>query len=142
MESITLMPDRRTIRIPMKFKKRSGRKEIIVPDGLMERASRPDMDIPFAIALARAHAWQEMLDSGKYSSVREMAESLGVCHTYMYRLLRLTILAPDIIEAILDGKESDAISQTKLTGAIPPEWQKQREAWGFERRANKYPHPL
>lgn len=119
------------IRIPMKLKKRGGRKEIIVADGLSKLTAKPDMDVPFAIAIARAHAWQEMLDSGQYRSIREMALALGVCHTYMARLLRFTILAPDIIESILDGREPDRLSQTKLTGAISPKWQEQRKRWGF-----------
>lgn len=118
------------LRIPMKLKKRCGRKEVIVADGLHERAGNPDMDVPFVIALARAHAWQELLDSGKYRSIAEMAQDLDICSSYMKRLLRFTILAPDIIEAVLDGKESDAISQSKLTGEIPAKWHVQRERWG------------
>ena len=101
----TIMLDRHTIRIPMKLKKRRGRKEIIVPDGLDQCVAKPDCDMPFVIALARAHAWQELLDSGKYKSIRVMAKDLGICNTYMARLLRFTILAPDIIESILDGRE-------------------------------------
>ena len=120
------------IRIPMRLKKRGGRKEVIVPDGLRERMNKPDYDEPFVIAIARAHAWQEMLDSGKYRSIREMAGSLGICDTYMSRLIRFTILAPDIIETMLDGREPYGFSQTKLTGAIPGEWEEQRKRWGFE----------
>lgn len=121
-----LLSDRRTIHIPMKLKKRGGRKEIIVPEGLDERLPSPSYDIPFGVALARAHAWQELLDSGKYRSIREMAKDLGVCHTYMARLLRFTILAPDIVEAILEGQEPEGLSQTKLTGAILADWNAQR----------------
>lgn len=117
------------IRIPMKIKKRGGRKEVIVRDGLDEHAAKLDMDLPFVIALARAHAWQELLDCGNYRSIREMATDLGVCASYVKRLLRFTILAPDIIESVLDGKESDTISQSKLTGAIPSDWAVQRERW-------------
>ncbi|MHB1000883.1 MAG: hypothetical protein ACYC27_16700 [Armatimonadota bacterium] len=128
----TIMLDRHTIRIPMKLKKRRGRKEIIVPDGLDQNISKPDCDMPFVIALARAHAWQELLDSGKYKSIREMARDLGICNTYMARLLRFTVLAPDIVESILDGRESDNLSQAKLIGTIPEDWRKQREWWGYE----------
>lgn len=118
------------LRIPMKLKKRGGRKEVIVPDSLHERVSKTDRDEPLAIAIARAYAWQDLLDSAKYRSIREMAKSLGVCATYMSRLLRFTILAPDIIEAILDGREPNGFSQTKLTGAIPADWEEQRRKWG------------
>ncbi len=120
------------IRIPMKLKKRGGRKEVIVADGLAQRMAKADVDVPFVIAIARAHAWQELLDSGKYRSVREMAKDLGVCHTYMARLLRWTILAPDIIESILDGHEPDGLSQTKLTGAVPARWDEQRRRWSHD----------
>jgi hypothetical protein len=118
------------LHIPMRLKKRGGRKQLIVPDGVGDGTPKPDLDVPFAIALARAHAWQELLDSGKYRSIREMARELGVCSTYMNRLLRFTILAPDIIEALLSGSESDTISQTKLTAEIPADWREQRERWG------------
>lgn len=51
----------------------------------------------------------------------------------MSRLLRFTILAPDIIEAVLDGREPEGFCQNKLTGAIPADWEEQRRKWGFER---------
>lgn len=119
------------IYIPMKIKKRGGRKEVLVPNGLEERLAKPDMNIPFAIAIARAFCWQEILDSGKYKSIREMAADLGVNSSYMNRLLRFTTLAPDIIEAVLDGRESDELTQSKLTGYIPSEWREQRKMLGF-----------
>ncbi|MHB0999282.1 MAG: hypothetical protein ACYC27_08545 [Armatimonadota bacterium] len=128
--NITIMPDNQTIRIPMKLKKRGGRKEVIVPDGLGQGISKPDCDMPFIIALARAHAWQELLDSGKYKSIRHMAKELGVCNTYMARLLRFTILAPDIIDAILDGSEPSGLSINKLINAIPADWENQRKKYG------------
>lgn len=135
MNSISLVEDAGgiSVRIPMKMKKRGGRKEITVPaglDGVIE-ASR---DNAFAIAIARAYCWLEMLESGRYGSIREMADAMGICTTYMLRLLRFTLLAPDIIEAILDGNEPDGFSQNKLVGAIPADWQEQREMWKFLKR--------
>lgn len=128
----TFMLDKHTIRIPMKLKKRNGRKEVIVPDGLDQCVTKPDCDMPFVIALARAHAWQELLDSGKYKSIRHMSKELGVSNAYMARLLRFTVLAPDIIESILDGRESNNISQAKLIGTFPADWDKQRELWDYK----------
>ncbi len=119
-----------SVRIPMKMKRHGSRKEVTVPtglDGVMENGC----DNAFAIAIARAYCWLEMLESGKYRSTREIAEALGICVTYLPRLLRFTLLAPDIVEAILDGREPDSFSQNKLVGAIPADWQEQREMWGF-----------
>ncbi len=134
MSGISLVEDAGgiSVRIPMKMKKRGGRKKITVPtglDGVMENGC----DNAFAIAIARAYCWLEMLESGKYRSMREMAEALGICVTYMPRLLRFTLLAPDIVEAILDGNEPDGFSQNKLIGTIPADWDEQRRKWGFTR---------
>lgn len=123
------------IRIPMKMKKRGGRKVIIVPDGLEQAVPQPlDHQKAFVIALARAHRWLELLESGRYRSINEMAQTFGVSNAYMRRLLRFTLLAPDIIVAVLNGSEPDGFSQNKLVGAIPAEWEKQWERWGLSLR--------
>ena len=132
MNGISLVKDGSefSIRIPMKMKKRRGRKEIIVPTslgGIIDNCC----DNAFAIAISRAYCWLELLETGKYDSIREMAKALGICTTYMTRLLRFTLLAPDIIEAILNGNEPDGFSQNKLIGAIPADWNEQREKLGF-----------
>lgn len=134
MNGISLIknPGRVTVRISMKMKKRGGRKEITVPMGLDGVLNENRRDDAFVIALARAYCWLEILESGKYRSIREMAEALGVCVTYMMRLLRFTLLAPDIVEAIIDGNEPDGFSQNKLVGAIPADWQEQRKKWTFD----------
>lgn len=134
MNGISLIEDAGgiSVRIPMKMKRRGGRKKITVPTGL-DGVIEAGRDNAFAIAIARAYCWLEMLESGKYGSIREMADALDVCATYMLRLLRFTLLAPDIVEAILDGNEPDDFSQNKLTGTIPANWQEQREKWGFDK---------
>ena len=133
MSGISLVEDMGTVtvRIPMQMKKRGGRKEIHVPESLDTTIQQTCYGNAFAIALARAHVWMEMLDSGNYGSIREMADSLGLCQTYVTRLLRFTLLASDIIQAILDGKEPDGFSQNRLVGAIPADWREQRAEWGF-----------
>ncbi len=133
MNSISLVEDASgvSVRIPMKMKKRGGRKEIMVSTGLDALVEETCYGNAFAIALARSHCWLDMLDSGNYRSIREMADSLGLCQTYVMRLLRFTLLAPDIIQAILDGNEPDGFSQNKLVGAIPADWNEQRRKWGF-----------
>jgi hypothetical protein len=65
--------------------------------------------------------------SGSYRSAGELAEAEGVTRSFVNRLLRLTLLAPDIVEAILDGRQPKAMQLEELTDAIPSEWEKQRK---------------
>ena len=120
------------IRIPMRFKKRGGRKEIIAPEGL-DRAL-PDADPaqqPIVTALARARRWQEMLDTGEVESLTALAEKMSVDRSYVSRVLQLMLLVPDIIEAILAGREPSGLSLAKLTQTFPVLWNEQRELFGF-----------
>lgn len=121
------------IRIPMRFKKRGGRKEIIVPEGLDSAfpAMGPAQQ-PVVTALARAHRWQEMLDGGEVASFTELAKKLDVDRSYVSRVPQLTLLAPDIVEAILAGHEPSGLSLAKLTQTLPVLWGEQREFLGFE----------
>ncbi|HPQ70553.1 MAG TPA: hypothetical protein PKW95_15615 [bacterium] len=133
-EKITLQRDGENLRIhiPLKFKKRGGRKEIITPDGLPEVApDRKAYQKPLVIALARAHRWQRILDEGKVSSISELAKRLKVDHTYVSRLLHLTLLAPNIIEAILNGKEPSGLSLSKIHKTFRMEWHAQKTILEF-----------
>ena len=78
-------------------------------------------------ALARAHRWKRMLEEGKYRSAAEIAEAEGVTRSFVNRLLRLTLLAPDIQQAIIDGGQPKAMQLAELTRAIPDGWEEQRE---------------
>lgn len=119
------------IRVPMQLKRRGGRKQVIVPEGLDQRPSPvPRLGNPLAIAVARALRWQELLEDGTYPSMYALAEKLGVDNRYVARLLDLTLLAPDIIETILNGTEPDGLSLEKLFRA-PMGWGEQRRVLGF-----------
>lgn len=115
------------VRIPMKLKRRSGRKQIIVPDGFSGDEPSPPPQDALVDALARAHHWQELIDSGQYASITELAEALKLDRSYVGRILRLTLLAPDIVEAILRGDEPSGLSLAELVGEIPMLWAEQRE---------------
>ena len=120
------------ITIPMDLKRRCGRKEIIVPNGLPGAArSKPPTQEPLVTALARAFHWQELLDSGRYSSVTELAEALGVDRSYVGRIMQLSLLAPDIVEAIIRGTEPSGLSLERLVRGIPMVWEEQGERFGF-----------
>ncbi len=83
------------IRIPMQLKRRGGRKEIIVPEGLPQSgAPRPREQEPLVVALARAFYWTELVHSGRFGSIGELADALGIDRAYASRIMRLTLLAP------------------------------------------------
>ena len=116
------------VSIPMQFKRRGGRKEIIVPqgfDGAPPPPSSPALR-QLTITVARAHRWNELLDQGRYASVRELAEDVGLSRSHLSRVLNLTLLAPDIIKAILRGEEPSGLSIGKLRNELPVRWEEQR----------------
>ncbi len=128
-EKITLHRDGESIRIhiPLKFKRRGGRKEIIVADGLPNfPRDRTAYQKPLVVAIARAHQWQRLLDEGRAASITDLAKKLKVDHAYVSRLLHLTLLAPVIIDAILNGKEPSGLSLARLTKPFPVLWEEQR----------------
>ena len=101
-----------TVRIPMIWKRRGGRKVIIAPDGGDAWApTKPQPDETLIRALGRGHRWKRLIEDGTYRSAAEIAEAEGVTRSFVNRLLRLTLLAPDIVEAILEGRQpkGDAI---------------------------------
>ena len=119
------------ISIPMQLKRRGGRKEVLVPPGLEgTRPTRSPGQQPLLTALARAFHWQQLLDEGRYVSVTELAEALALDRSYVGRLLRLTLLAPDIITAIVEGRERNGLSLQELTQRVPVRWDEQRETFG------------
>src|SRR5512134_3407238 len=120
-----------TVHIAMTWKRRGGRKVIVAPDGRDAWApAKPRPDETLIRALARAHRWKRILEEGRYRSAAEIAEAEGVARSFVNRLLRLTLLAPDIVEAILDGLQPKAMALEELTRAIPSGWEEQREIIG------------
>ncbi len=119
--------DQVVVTVPLRTKRRRGRKEIIVPEGLGPDPVEVRTNEPLALTIARAHRWRELLDSGRVGTLRGLAQELEVSHAYLSRLLRLTLLAPDLVEAILEGTEPSGLSIAQLA-ALPLEWEGQREA--------------
>ena len=118
-----------TVRIPMTWKRHGGRRVIIAPDGSDAWApAKPRPDETLIRALARAHRWKGMLEECRYRSAGELAEAEGVTRSFVNRLLRLTLLAPDIVEAILDGRQPKGMQLEDLTRVIPSTWAEQRES--------------
>lgn len=117
-----------SVRIPMIFVRRGGRKVIIAPDGGDAWApARLRPDEALIRAIVRAHRWKRMLDEGKYRSASELAEAEGVTRSFVTRLMRLTLLAPDIVDAILDGRQPKGMQLQELTRTMSTGWEEQRE---------------
>lgn len=123
------------IRIPMQFSRRSSRKMIVGPDGKtideMVDPEADNMDYTFISALGKAFSWQRMLDEGKYETPKELAQKEQVEVTHMYRVMRLTLLAPDIIEAILNGTQPRTLTLQNVVRGFPISWKEQRQVFGF-----------
>ena len=85
----------------------------------------PSHQEALVVAIARAHRWQKLLDEGKFESISELAREVGLDVSFAARLLRLTLLAPDIVEAILMGEEPSGLSLTKLTKVRSVIWTEQ-----------------
>ena len=116
------------VHVPMEFKVRGGRKKIILPP---DANTTPDVgpQRPLVVALARAFRWQELLDTGQAGCIAELARKYDVDRSYIGQILKLTSLAPDIVEAILAGNEPSGLSLGTLRGGVPMAWDKQREGW-------------
>ena len=117
------IPDVITIQVPFRVVKRGGRKEMRLPDGAAQTRT-PDSVL--VKALARAFRWKRMLDSGEFATIAELAEREGIAPSYMTRVLRLTLLAPDIVEAILDGKQGPEVTLARVLEPFSMEWTEQR----------------
>ena len=127
MTRATPTPETITIHVPFSLVKRGGRKEMQLPAGVPQQRKR---DNALVKALARAVRWKRMLESGDFANIAELAEREGIAPSYMTRVLRLTLLAPDIVEAILDGTQGPEVTLAKLMPPFSEHWQSQRAPSG------------
>lgn len=117
-----------TVHVPMAFIKRGGRKLVISPDGVPTIASpRSRVDNTMVKALARAFRWRKLLDLNTFSTVEEIAAAEKINASYVGRVLRLTLLAPDIVDSILDGRQSPELTLAGLMRPFPVAWHEQTE---------------
>ena len=118
-----------TVVVPLKIRQWGGRKAIFAPDGApltpveAERGPIPTRGDPALVkALARAHRWRFRLEAREFATVRELAQAEKVNETYISRALRLTLLAPDMVEAILDGTHPEGMTLPRLMEGVTVEW--------------------
>lgn len=126
-------PQTVTVHVPMKFSRRGGRKTIIseiVP------ASPPPPRTEDALlkALAKAFRWRKQIETGEYASITELAKDKGVNESYACRLLRLTLLSPEIVTSILDGRQHPNLTLKQLTRPMPVRWDQQQFEIGVQFR--------
>ena len=118
------IPETITIHVPFRIVKRGGRKGMILPPTAQTRRQADDSLIK---ALARAFRWKRMLESGKFSTITELAQCERIAAPYLTRVFRLAFLAPDVVEAILDGRQPKRLTLQSLRGQLPDEWACQTE---------------
>ena len=116
-----------TISVPIQIKRRSGRMLVTLPNG--EVAAPRPWDVaatPLQMALARGHRWLAMLESGEVKSLRQIAELEKLDERYIRRMVKLTSLAPDIVEAILDDALPSGSTLFDFSDDVPRLWEEQR----------------
>ncbi len=120
-------PSSITVRVPLTILRRPGRKTVVTParDG-GEVALPTRADPPLVKALARAFRYRRLLDEGRYVSISEMAAAEKLDRGYLGRILQLTLLAPDIVAAVLDGRQPADLALPALLEPFPADWERQR----------------
>lgn len=126
MTRATPIPDTVTIHVPFRIVKRGGRKEMQLPPGAPQQHKADNTLIK---ALARAFRWKQMLESGDFTTIAELADRDGIAVSYVTRILRLTQLGPDIIEAILDGRQGAEVTLARLMEPFPVSWIEQKHTF-------------
>ncbi|MCB1329223.1 MAG: hypothetical protein KDK28_07165 [Maritimibacter sp.] len=123
-------PNTVTIHIRFRVAKRGGRKAVQLPDGATPAGTT---DNTMVKALARAFRWKRMLEAGEFTTLNELAEHEKIAPSYMSRVLRLSLLAPDIIEEILGGQQGPEVTLKKLLDPFPMDWAAQVDHFGLPR---------
>ena len=126
--SASLSDDGRTltVRVQLAIRRRGGRKLVMAPEGAAWAPERRAVDSALVKALARAHRWRRMLETGVHATIGEIAAAERITPSYASRVLRLTLLAPEIVEAILDGRQGPEVTLDRLLRPFPVEWERQR----------------
>jgi hypothetical protein len=113
-----------TVRVPLAVRKqRGGRKLVLTPTSTASRGSSAS-DTTLVKALARAFRWRRIMEAGRYATINELAAAEKINSSYVSRMLRLTLLAPDIVEAILAGRQPEGMTLPGLMEPLPVEWER------------------
>ena len=113
------------VSIPITLRESAGRKQIITD----QKKFKAEND-PIVLNIARGFYWQEMIDSGKITNIRELAKIMNVNESYVGRTIRLTMLSPEIIHRAIRGTLPEDISLAKLY-KLPDRWDEQLQQLGI-----------
>jgi hypothetical protein len=117
-----------TVTVPFAVRKRGGRKLLIMPDGATAApVPRSRVDSALLKALCRGFRWRKLLETGDFSTIEEIAEAENINPSYVSRVVRLTLLAPEIVEAILAGRQPEGLAMARVMQPFPEEWVRQHE---------------
>jgi hypothetical protein len=115
-----------TVHIPITLRHQGGRKQVVTPAGATPWIPTPSrVDNTIVKAIVRAHRWRDMLESGRHATIRDLAKAEAINESYLGRILRLTLLAPTIVEAIFEGQQSATLELDDLLKQFPIEWDEQ-----------------
>lgn len=115
-----------TITIPFKVRKRGGRKLILTPDGSPHSPTqRARIDSALLKAVARGFRWKKMLEEGDYQTLEEIANRENINPSYISRVLRMTLLAPEVVEAVLAGRQPPGLTMARAMHPFPMGWRDQ-----------------
>lgn len=109
-----------TVQVPFRLVKRGGRKEMVLPEGTSQRSQSTDSTL--VKALARAFRWKRMLETGEFATIQDLADHEQIAPSYMTRIMRLTLLAPDIVEVIVDGTMLPGLTLARALEPFPVAW--------------------
>lgn len=128
-----------TVRVPIAIRKRGGRKVVLAPDGTQQDAIKlmcQQPDNAMVKAIARAFRWREMLENGIHATVKDISDTEKINESYVSRVLRLTLLAPDIIEMIVEGRQPPTTTLAILMRQLPVRWDEQHSYAAFKTKAD------
>ena len=115
-----------TVSVPFVIRKRGGRKLVITPDGTTGAPlQRARVDSGLLKALARGFRWRKLLESGNFATIEEIAEAENINPSYVSRVLRMTLLAPEIVKAILAGRQPEGLTMATALQPFPMDWRRQ-----------------
>ena len=117
-----------TVTVPFAIRKRGGRTLVITPDGVTSApAPRTRVDSALLKALARGFRWRKLLETGHFATIEEIAEAENINPSYVSRLLRMTLLAPETVEAILAGRKPEGLTMSRAMQPFALDWGQQRQ---------------